>query len=58
MIRKIRKKHLIALLALLALVAGVATGVMIMSSDSDGNTANADEFADIAGGVMVSAAEV
>lgn len=50
MIRKIRKKHLVALLALLALVAGVATGAMIMSSDSDGNTANADEFADIAGG--------
>lgn len=50
MIMKIRKKHLIALLVLLALVAGVATGVMIMSSDSDGNTANAAEFADIAGG--------
>lgn len=50
MIRKIKKKHFIALLALLALVAGVVTGVMIMSSDSDGNTANAADFADIAGG--------
>lgn len=42
MIRRIRKKHLVALLALVALVAGVATSAAIMSSHSESNVANAE----------------
>lgn len=47
MIRKIKKKHLIALFILVAMIAGIATSVIMMSSDSNDNTANATEYAGI-----------
>lgn len=44
MIRKIRKKHLIALFTLVAMITGIATSVIMMSSDSNDNTANATDY--------------
>lgn len=45
--RKIRKKHLIALFALIAMITGIVTSVIMMSSDSNDNTANATDYAGI-----------
>lgn len=47
MIRKIRKKHLIALFTLVAMITGIVTSVIMMSSDSNNNTANATDYAGI-----------